>query len=84
MPKFIPRERKHKVLARQKIESNGHHDSRNTVERQDADSNAEILDPKPTEKEQKRHDMRNVLRSQQPKMSAKKQKRLDKYIVRKV
>lgn len=82
MPKFIPRERKHKVLARQKIESNGLHDGQSPVEPHIADSNAEILVPRPTEKEQKRQDMRNVLRSQQPKMSAKKQKRLDKYIVR--
>lgn len=81
MPKFVPRERKHKVLARQKTESNGFHNDQGPVKSQGADSNAEILVPKPTEKEQKRHEMKNAPRAQQPKMSAKKQKRLDKYIV---
>ena len=77
MPKFVPRERKHKV--RKRLEQ----DSANIDVLTGNDSNAaEILPPSATEKEKKRQDLRNRLREQQPKVSSKKQKRLDKYIVR--
>jgi len=82
MPKFVPRERKHKVLLRQKSESNGGHGKEIPLVGAMVDSNPVELLPKTTEKEQRRQDMRHTLRAQQPKVSAKKQKRLDKYIVR--
>ena len=76
MPRFVPRQRKHKV--RKRLEQDG-----GTVcVPTSMDSNAvEILPTSVTEKERKRQDMRNALRVGQPKVSGKKQKRLDKYIV---
>jgi hypothetical protein len=78
MPKFVPRERKHKVLSRHKIESNDGHGKESSFA---GDSNAVELLSRTTEKEQRRQEMRLTLRAQQSKPSAKKQKRLDKYIV---
>ena len=77
MPKFVPRQRKHKV--RNRLEQAGG----NTDVSTGNDSNAaEILPTTITEKEKKRQDMKNALRAQQPKIPSQKQKRLDKYIVR--
>lgn len=76
MPKFVPRQRKHKV--RNRLEPAGGNGGVSTGN----DSNAaEILPTTIIEKEKKRQDMKNALRAQQPKISSKKQKRLDKYIV---
>ena len=76
MPKFVPRQRKHKV--RKRLEQNGGNKGVPTGN----DSNAaEILLLNATEKEKKRQDMKMALRAQQTKVSGKKQKRLDKYIV---
>jgi len=74
MPKFVPRQRKHKVLARQKTPA---HEA--TV-----DTNAtEILPQDEQERAQKKAALKNELtRESQGKMSGKKKKRLDKYIVR--
>ena len=77
MPKFVPRQRKHKV--RKRLEQY----AGNLGVPVDNNSNAaEILSVSVTEKEKKRQEMRNALREQQPKVSSKKQKRLEKYIVR--
>ena len=74
MPKFVPRQRKHKVRSRTSNGSNGLP--------QPSDANrAEILPPSRAEKEDKRQRLREELRAARPKMGAKKQKRLDKYIV---
>ena len=79
MPKFVPRQRKHKV--RKRLEQGGD----DLSVRISSDSNAaEILPVTVTEKEKKRQDLKNALRVQQPKASSKKQKRLDKYIVRSI
>lgn len=68
MGKYVPRERKHK--RRQ-------HDAGPPV-----DTNVpEIMPISKAEKEERRRKLREELRAQQPKISAKKQKRLDKYIV---
>ena len=76
MPKFVPRQRKHKVLSRRSAR-NG------TASAQSADTNAiEILPKAGVEREKKKAEMKAALKSQQPAMSSKKQKRLDKYIVR--
>ena len=77
MPKFVPRQRKHKV--RKRLEQDGG----NKGVPSGNDSNAtEILLLNVTEKEKKRQDMKIALRVQQTNISSKKQKRLDKYIVR--
>ncbi|KAJ4369712.1 putative ATP-dependent RNA helicase DHR1 [Neocucurbitaria cava] len=71
MPKFVPRQRKHKVLARRK-QSQG----------ENADANAEAILP---QEERDRADKKaalkaDLLREAQGKISGKKKKRLDKYI----
>ncbi|KAK4631557.1 Putative ATP-dependent RNA helicase [Fulvia fulva] len=73
MPKFVPRERKHRKLARQKTASS----------QQDGPANAEIVVPlSQSEKEEKRRKLQEELKAQQPetKISGKKRKRLNKYI----
>ena len=70
MPRFVPRERKHKTIARNKLASH-------------SNSNTETLVPETsTERDARRRAIREELRSQQPesKGSSKKRKRLDKYI----
>ncbi|KUJ20055.1 P-loop containing nucleoside triphosphate hydrolase protein [Mollisia scopiformis] len=73
MGKFVPRQRKHKVLARQKRQ----HGSHEPV----VDSNAvEVLPAAKAEiQEEKRH-MKEELQAQGTKVSGKKAKRLEKYI----
>jgi len=74
MPKFVPRQRKHKAREREK--QNG--GSTPAV----GDSNAvEILPASKAESEERRQKLKEELKAQQPKISSKKQKRLDKYIV---
>jgi len=73
MPKFVPRQRKHKAREREKPNS--------IIEVTQSDSNAaEILPPSKSEREEKRTKLREELRAQQPNISSKKQKRLNKYI----
>ena len=72
MPRFVPRQRKHRVLARQ----NGP-----TVPSPVTDSNAAILVPSDqAAKEERKRRLKEDLRAQHTQVSAKKQKRLDKYI----
>ncbi|KAI1104288.1 P-loop containing nucleoside triphosphate hydrolase protein [Jackrogersella minutella] len=79
MPKFVPRQRKHKVIAREKAQQN------DTEERSAApaqlDSNAlEIFpDVQKEARESKRAQLREELKGQ-VKVSGKKAKRLEKYI----
>ncbi|KAI9832523.1 MAG: hypothetical protein M1819_004312 [Sarea resinae] len=78
MPKFVPRQRKHK--ARQRQSQNG-----SATISAVADSNAaEILPASKSEKEERRRQLREELRAQQSKVSSKKQKRLEKYIDKKL
>ncbi|KAI9934070.1 putative ATP-dependent RNA helicase DHR1 [Aspergillus wentii] len=72
MPKFKPRQRKQKH--RQREATNAPVDTNVT----------EILPVAKSEKEAKRQDLREELRSQHEKISSKKQKRLDKYIENKL
>ena len=77
MPKFVPRERKHKVRKRLEEHGNGGRNGHLT-----SDPNAiEILPGISKEKKDRRQAMKDALRAQEPQMSSKKQKRLDKYIV---
>ena len=78
MAKFVPRQRKHKVLARQKSQS-----FQGETSRIGGDPNAvEILPSEKVEREERKRKMREELKgSQQRKFSGKKAKRLEKYIV---
>ena len=72
MPKFVPRQRKHKARDREK---------RAAALPSTLDTNAtEILPSSKAESEARRRQLREELRAQLPKISSKKQKRLDKYI----
>ncbi|EOA88555.1 putative ATP-dependent RNA helicase DHR1 [Exserohilum turcicum] len=74
MPKFVPRQRKHKVLARRKnaVDTSNGADDANA---------AEILPVEQRERNAKKAALKEELtREAQGKMSAKKKKRLDKYI----
>lgn len=79
-PKFVPRQRKHKVIARQK--SHGGHSGAGDGAAADANA-AEILPAEQREREERKAVMKGELvKEGQAKMSGKKKKRLDKYIVR--
>lgn len=72
MAKFVPRQRKHKVLHRQRALENVQHE----VE----DSNQEILPARRKELDEKKARMKEELRQGGAKVSGKKAKRLEKYI----
>lgn len=74
LPKFVPRQRKQKNRQRSSAHENGNAAT--------TDSNAVELLPAP-EAEKKARKIRNALLAEQPlsKVSSKKKKRLDKYIV---
>lgn len=73
MAPFVPRQRKHRKTKKVSRGDSGHNDS---------NSNAlEILPDSMKSKEEKKSALKDALRAKQPKMSSKKQKRLDKYIV---
>ena len=75
MAPFIPRQRKHKVRQRLK-----HHDKKPETE---LDPNAfENVPLSKREREEKRKALRAEILGQGQKISSKKQKRLDKYIVK--
>jgi ATP-dependent RNA helicase DHX37/DHR1 len=74
MKKFVPRQRKHKVLARSKEKKIGNNFA-------PADSNIlEYLPPAKAEIEEKKRQIREELLKAGPKVSGKKTKRLEKYI----
>ncbi|OCK85273.1 P-loop containing nucleoside triphosphate hydrolase protein [Lepidopterella palustris CBS 459.81] len=81
MAKFVPRQRKHKVIARQKQNA-----LKDTSTSNGGDTNTvEILPAAKVEREEKKSKLRDELRSsQQGKMSGKKAKRLEKYIDTKI
>ncbi|EHK20055.1 uncharacterized protein TRIVIDRAFT_224234 [Trichoderma virens Gv29-8] len=72
MAKFVPRQRKHKVLARERAKESARHE----VE----DTNQEILPAAKKELEEKKARMKEQLKEDGAKMSGKKAKRLEKYI----
>ena len=76
MPQFVPRERKHKV--RKRLEEYGNGGGNGHLA---SDPNTLEILPSASKKEDRRQVMKDALRAQQPQMSSKKQKRLDKYIV---
>ncbi|PON24509.1 hypothetical protein TGAM01_v206440 [Trichoderma gamsii] len=72
MAKFVPRQRKHRVLARERAQENARHE----VE----DTNQEILPAAKKDLEEKKARMKEQLKQDGVKMSGKKAKRLEKYI----
>ncbi|KAF2743014.1 DEAH-box RNA helicase-like protein [Sporormia fimetaria CBS 119925] len=71
-PKFVPRQRKHKVLARQK--------SRSSYVESDANATEVLPEEQRLRDERKREMKEQLVEEAKGKMSAKKKKRLDKYI----
>lgn len=71
MPPFKPRDRKQRARRQDGKSASAPVDTNVT----------EIIPISKAEKEAKRQQLREQLRGQQPKMSSKKKKRLDKYIV---
>ncbi|KID73485.1 uncharacterized protein G6M90_00g061900 [Metarhizium brunneum] len=76
MARFVPRQRKHKVLARQKAEEAAQHEVR--------DTNQELLPATQAERQEKKARMKEELRQDGVKVSGKKAKRLEKYIENKL
>ncbi|KJZ70735.1 hypothetical protein HIM_09868 [Hirsutella minnesotensis 3608] len=72
MAKFVPRQRKHKVLAREKAKEAARHEVQ--------DTNQEILPAEKQALEEKRARLKEELRQDGVKVSGKKAKRLEKYI----
>ncbi|EGX94839.1 DEAH-box RNA helicase (Dhr1), putative [Cordyceps militaris CM01] len=73
MAKFVARQRKHRVLARERAKENGRHDV--------ADPNKEIIDSADKQEwADKRARMKEELKQEAGKMNSKKAKRLEKYI----
>ncbi|RFN49543.1 putative ecm16-putative deah-box rna helicase [Fusarium flagelliforme] len=73
MAKYVPRQRKHKVLARERAKGNAQHEI--------VDSNQdELLPSAKAEHEAKKAQLKAELRQEGQKMSGKKAKRLEKYI----
>jgi ATP-dependent RNA helicase DHX37/DHR1 len=81
---FVPRQRKHKVLARQRAQENAQHEADDVA----ADPNQEVLIPgqqRTKELEDRRARMKEALRQQDgAKATGKKAKRLEKYIDQKL
>lgn len=76
-PKFVPRQRKRKVLDRQR----SHGGKSQSI----ADSNAEeFIPPAKAEREEKKRQMKEELKAEGQKISGKKAKRLEKYIENKL
>ena len=71
-PKFVPRQRKHKVLARQKAAENARHEV-------PEDTNQAIL-PSQDDRQARKQALKAELRQEGEKMSGKKAKRFEKYI----
>jgi ATP-dependent RNA helicase DHX37/DHR1 len=72
-PAFVPRQRKHKVIARSKSKNHGS----NT----EVDSNAvEHIPAAKAERDEKKRQLREELEADGPKVSGKKAKRLEKYL----
>ncbi|VUC22676.1 unnamed protein product [Clonostachys rosea] len=70
--KFVPRQRKHKVLARERAQESARHEVQ--------DSNTEVLLAREKDLEEKKKQMKDELRQEGVKVSGKKAKRLEKYI----
>ncbi|KAI5865568.1 P-loop containing nucleoside triphosphate hydrolase protein [Durotheca rogersii] len=79
MPKFVPRQRKHKVIAREKAHQNGTRDHETASSKNDSNALEILPDAQKGAREVKRAQLREELKGQ-AKVSGKKAKRLEKYI----
>ncbi|KAF3063882.1 putative ATP-dependent RNA helicase PB1A10.06c [Daldinia childiae] len=79
MPKFVPRQRKHKVLAREKALQNGTQDGGDAPPQIDSNALEILPDAQKADREARRAQLRNELKGE-VKVSGKKAKRLEKYI----
>ncbi|KAI1798962.1 P-loop containing nucleoside triphosphate hydrolase protein [Daldinia bambusicola] len=79
MPKFVPRQRKHKALAREKARQSGVQDGRDESSQMDSNALEILPDAQKAEREAKRAKLRDELKGE-VKVSGKKAKRLEKYI----
>ncbi|KAH9901974.1 P-loop containing nucleoside triphosphate hydrolase protein [Xylariomycetidae sp. FL2044] len=79
MPKFVPRQRKHKVLARQKEQQNGTLGAISASSQTDSNALEILPDASKAAREAKKSQLRNELQVD-GKISGKKAKRLEKYI----
>ncbi|CAJ2508240.1 Uu.00g094260.m01.CDS01 [Anthostomella pinea] len=79
MPKFVPRQRKHKVIARQKAQQNGTRDGGDAPPQLDSNALEILPDAQKANLEARRAQMREELQGD-VKVSGKKAKRLEKYI----
>lgn len=75
MPRFVPRQRKHKVRQREAAQNGDNHVDSNQIQ---------ILPESNQEKEEKRRKLKEEVRAGQSNISSMKQKRLDKYIENKL
>jgi ATP-dependent RNA helicase DHX37/DHR1 len=73
MAKYVPRQRKHKVLARERAKENAQHEVQDT-------NQDELLPTAKADREAKKAQLKAELRQEGAKMSGKKAKRLEKYI----
>ncbi|WXC66372.1 hypothetical protein SNK03_012151 [Fusarium graminearum] len=73
MSKYVPRQRKHKVLARERAKENAQHEVQDT-------NQDELLPTAKADREAKKAQLKAELRQEGGKMSAKKAKRQEKYI----
>ncbi|KAI0119332.1 P-loop containing nucleoside triphosphate hydrolase protein [Daldinia grandis] len=79
MPKFVPRQRKHKVLAREKALQNGTQDGGDAPPQTDSNALEILPDAQKADREARRAQLRDELKGE-VKVSGKKAKRLEKYI----
>ncbi|KAG4218273.1 hypothetical protein PC116_g33247, partial [Phytophthora cactorum] len=79
MPKFVPRQRKHKVLAREKARQNDTQDGGDASSQMDSNALEILPDAQKADREAKRAKLRDELKGE-VKVSGKKAKRLEKYI----
>ncbi|TVY35714.1 putative ATP-dependent RNA helicase [Lachnellula occidentalis] len=79
-PKFVPRQRKHKVIARAKENGKKHSQSQSQPQPLLDSNTIEHIPAAKTETEEKKQQLKDELRQANGKVSGKKAKRLEKYI----
>ena len=79
MAKFVPRQRKHKFLERQKDKAR-----RRNIDGGEDTNVEEVPSASEAQRQAKKQELKDAAKAEQPTMSGKKKKRLDKYIVSKL
>lgn len=81
MAPFVPRQRKRRVLDRQRAQKRQNQLAKDDDDEIKESNTIEILPAEENAKLVKKRELRDAIRREQPAMSGKKKKRLDKYIV---